>query len=56
MEVVTGQEFRLAGLSVVKHLYCYKVLQVSVVGQDSDRGFSSFEFRALFFKVADDSE
>jgi hypothetical protein len=55
-EVVTGQEFGPTGLSAVKHLCCYKVLQISVVGQDSDRRLSSFKFGTPFFKAMDDSE
>jgi hypothetical protein len=55
-EVVTGQEFGPTGLSAVKHLCCHKVLQISVVGQDSDWRLGSFKFGMLFFKATDDSE
>jgi hypothetical protein len=55
-EVIMGKELRLAGLTAVEHLCRYKVLQISVVGQDSDRGFGFFKFRTLFFKAADDSK
>jgi hypothetical protein len=55
-EVVTGEEFGLAGLSAVQHFRRHKVLKVSVIRQDSDRGLSSFEFRTPFFKATDDSE
>jgi hypothetical protein len=43
-------------LSVVKHLCCYKVLQISVIRQDSGRRLGSFKFGTLFFKAIDDSE
>jgi hypothetical protein len=55
-EVVTGQEFGPTGLSVVKHLCCHKVLQISVIRQDSDQRLSSFKFGTPFFKVTDDSK
>jgi hypothetical protein len=55
-EVITGQELRLAGLTAVQHLRCYEILEISIIGQDSDRGLGSFEFRTPFFKAADDSK
>jgi len=55
-EVITGQELRLAGLTAVQHLCCHEILEISMIGQDSDRGLGSFEFRTPFFKAADNSK